>query len=24
VTDAGGDITRVQEGIAVISPSVTR
>ena len=24
VTDAGGDITRVQEGIAVVSPSVTR
>ena len=24
VTDAGGDITRIQEGIAVISPGVTR
>ena len=24
VTDASGDITRVQEGIAVVSPSVTR
>ena len=24
VTDAGGDITRIQEGIAVVSPSVTR
>ena len=24
VTDAGGDKTRIQEGIAVISPSVTR
>ena len=24
VTDAGGDKTRIQEGIAVVSPSVTR
>ena len=24
VTDSGGDKTRVQEGIAVVSPSVTR
>ena len=24
VTDAGGDITRIQEGIAVVSPGVTR